>query len=287
MIKDYYTLTKPGIIYGNALTMIAGFFLASEGVLEWRLLLLTLIGLSLIIAAGCVFNNYIDRDIDAHMERTKTRALVVGTISHTYALVYGAILASLGVIILFVFTNLVTVSVSLIGLFVYIVVYSLWLKRTSIHSALIGGISGAVPPVVGYCAVSGSIDVGAILLFCILVLWQLPHSYAIAIYRLSDYKSAGIPVLPVVKGVTATKFQMVVYAILFVIATDLLYAFDYVGIYYLCVMTLFGIYFISITYSGLRIEAGDDTIWAKKVFRFSIIILLVWCLSIVLERVLL
>ena len=209
MIKDYYTLTKPGIIYGNAITVIAGFFLASSSVLEWRLLPLILIGISLIIASGCVFNNYIDRDIDSLMERTKKRALVVGSIPSLYALVYGAVLGLLGTGVLLFFTNYTTVLVALAGLFVYVVVYSLWLKRTSVHSALIGGISGAIPPVVGYVAVSGTLDIGALLLFSILVLWQMPHSFAIAIYRLGDYQAAHIPVLPVMRGVSITKLQII------------------------------------------------------------------------------
>lgn len=287
MIKDYYTLTKPGIIYGNAITVIAGFFLASSSVLEWRLLPLILIGISLIIASGCVFNNYIDRDIDSLMERTKKRALVVGSIPSLYALVYGAVLGLLGTGVLLFFTNYTTVLVALAGLFVYVVVYSLWLKRTSVHSALIGGISGAIPPVVGYVAVSGTLDIGALLLFSILVLWQMPHSFAIAIYRLGDYQAAHIPVLPVMRGVSITKLQIIIYTILFVIATCLLFVFGYVGQLYLYSMLLLGALWIRIAVLGLYTDATHDTTWAKKVFRFSIIVLLVWCLVIIVERLLL
>lgn len=287
MIKDYYTLTKPGIIYGNAVTVIAGFFLASSSVLEWKLLPLVLIGISLIIASGCVFNNYIDRDIDSLMERTKKRALVVGSIPSLYALVYGAVLGLLGTGVLLFFTNYTTVLVALTGLFVYVVVYSLWLKRTSVHSALIGGISGAIPPVVGYVAVSGTLDIGAILLFSILVLWQMPHSFAIAIYRLGDYQAAHIPVLPVMRGVTITKLQIIIYTILFVIATCLLFVFGYVGQLYLYTMLLLGALWIRIAVLGLYTDATHDTTWAKKVFRFSIIVLTVWCLVIIVERLLL
>jgi protoheme IX farnesyltransferase len=284
MIKDYYTLTKPGIIYGNAITVIAGFFLASHAGIDWKLLVLVLIGLSLIIASGCVFNNYIDRDIDALMERTKKRALVRRTIPLNNALIFGVVLGALGIWILAAYTNKVTLIVSLIGLFVYVVIYSMWLKRSSIHSALIGGISGAVPPVVGYVAVSGTIDVGAIILFSILVLWQMPHSFAIAIYRLGDYSSAHIPVLPVVRGIRATKIQIAVYTVLFVIATLMLFVFGYSGKLYVILMSIVGVVWIWIAGKGLTTRSTDDRTWAKKLFMFSIITLLVWCLVIMVEH---
>jgi protoheme IX farnesyltransferase len=239
-----------------------------------------------VIASGCVFNNYIDRDIDVLMERTKKRALVTGSIPPTYALLYGAILALLGIGVLTFFTNSITVLVSILGLFVYVIIYSLWLKRTSVHSALIGGISGAVPPVVGYLAVSGTIDTGAVLLFIVLALWQMPHSFAIAIYRLNDYTAARIPVLPVLRGVRTTKLQIVVYTVLFVIATCLLFVFGYVGAWYLYLMIAFGGYWVRVALQGVYSKGSNDKAWAKKVFMVSIIVLLVWCLAITLERLL-
>lgn len=258
--------------------------MASHAGIDWKLLVLVLIGLSLIIASGCVFNNYIDRDIDALMERTKKRALVRRTIPLNNALIFGVVLGALGIWILAAYTNKVTLIVSLIGLFVYVVIYSMWLKRSSIHSALIGGISGAVPPVVGYVAVSGTIDVGAIILFSILVLWQMPHSFAIAIYRLGDYSSAHIPVLPVVRGIRATKIQIAVYTVLFVIATLMLFVFGYSGKLYVILMSIVGVVWIWIAGKGLTTRSTDDRTWAKKLFMFSIITLLVWCLVIMVEH---
>lgn len=284
MIKDYYTVTKPGIMYGNAITVVAGFFLASSGAIDWGLLILVLLGISFIIASGCVYNNYIDRDIDRFMERTKNRAIVVGSIKPMHALMYGTVLGFVGSGILFLFTNYITALVALVGLFVYVVVYSLWLKRTSIHSALIGGISGAVPPVVGYVAVRGTLDMGAVLLFVILALWQMPHSFAIAIYRLGDYQAASIPVLPSIRGVRTTKIQIVVYTILFVVATSLLFFFGYVGQVYLYSTALLGILWIGITIRGVYRDTKNDRIWAKKVFMFSIIVLLGWSLAIIVDR---
>lgn len=276
MIKDYYSIVKPGIIYGNALTLVAGFMLASQGSVKVGLLLLTLIGLSCVIGSGCVFNNYIDRDIDALMERTKGRVMVKGSLSPSYALVYGTVLGVVGFCILVLFTNRVTVIVSMIGFFVYVGIYSMWLKRSSTHSSIVGSISGAVPPVVGYLAVTGSFDRGALLLFFILALWQMPHSLAIAIYRLRDYQAASIPVLPVRKGIYRTKVQILVYTILFVIFTGLLYVYGYAGKLYLFIMIVLGTLWVLFALKGFFISADEDKLWARSVFLFSLIILTVF-----------
>ncbi len=278
MIKDYYQLTKPGIISGNAITVVAGFLLASGKNIDLWLMLATLAGLSLVVASGCVMNNYIDRDIDGLMERTKTRALVMGTISPRNALVFGKVLAILGLLILYFYTNLLAVLAAILGLFVYVVVYSRWLKRTSTHGTIVGSISGAMPPVVGYLAVSGSIDLGAVILFFILALWQMPHSFAIAIYRLEDYKKAGIPVLPVKKGIQITKLQTLIYVALFVMALFALPVFGYAGYAYFLVMIVFGFGWLSLSASGFY--SANDKIWARRMFVYSIIILLIFSIAI-------
>ncbi|MEK7148738.1 MAG: heme o synthase [Patescibacteria group bacterium] len=281
MIKDYYSITKPGIIYGNAITVAAGFALASRGNIDWFILLATLIGLSLVVASGCVLNNYFDRDIDGLMERTKNRALVNGSVTPRNALIFGKILAIAGLSILAFYTNLLTVAVSVVGLFVYVVLYSMWLKRTSVHGTIVGSISGAVPPVVGYLAVSNNIDAGAIILFFILAIWQMPHSFAIAIYRLEDYAKAGIPVLPVKKGIATTKIQMLIYVALFVMATFSLAVFGYAGYAYLLVMALLGFVWLALGVKGFY--ATDNKLWARNMFIYSIIILVAFCIIIAVE----
>jgi heme o synthase len=286
MLKNYYIITKPGILYGNLISIIAGFFLASSNPIQLGLLVITIFGLTCVIASGCVLNNIFDRDIDAKMERTKNRTLVKGLIPVSSAFAYACILGVLGVLILFFFTNVATTVAALIGLFFYVVVYTLLLKRTSIHSALIGGVSGAIPPVVGYLAVRGSVDIGVVVLFFILVLWQMPHSFAIALYRMSDYKLANIPVLPLVRGVYVTKIQIALYSIAFVFVTLLLYVYGYTGILYVVLMSSLGVIFIAQAVKGVIDKKVDNHVWAKSIFSFSIIILLVWCFAIVLERLL-
>ncbi len=183
MLKKYYYLTKPGIIYGNALTVVAGFLLASKGNVNLLTLVTTVIGVSLVIGSGCVFNNYIDRDIDRVMSRTEKRALVLGHIPTINAMVFGAVLGVVGFALLGIFSSNLVVLIGLIGYIDYIVLYGIS-KRKSVHGTLIGSVSGATPIVAGYCAVTGRIDSAAIILFFVLATWQMPLFYAIAMYRI-------------------------------------------------------------------------------------------------------
>lgn len=264
------------------ITVVAGFLLASRGNIDWWLLVATLVGLSLVVASGCVFNNYIDRDIDALMERTKERVLVRRTITPRSALIYGSVLAVLGLGALVFYTNPLTTAMAVLGLFVYVIVYSLWLKRISTHSTIVGSISGAMPPVVGYLAVTGSIDLGAVILFFILALWQMPHSFAIAIYRLEDYIKAGIPVLPVKRGILITKMQTLVYVALFVMATFALPVFGYAGYEYFLLMVILGIGWLGLSVSGFY--SKNNIFWARNMFVYSIAILVAFSVMIAIER---
>lgn len=282
MIKKFISITKPGIIFGNLITVAGGFGLASQGKYNLSLFLATLIGISLIIAAGCVFNNVIDRDIDSLMERTKNRVMVKGHLSAKVALFYGFILSLLGVFFLYHWANLLTVIVALIGLFFYVVVYSLWFKRNSIYGTLIGSISGSIPPVVGYCAVSNKFDLGALILFALLSVWQMPHSYAIAIFRFNDYSSAGIPVLPVKKGIQVAKRNMLLYVVVFAIVSSLLSFCGYTGKYYLIVALAVGLWWVRLAASGFRAKSNDVS-WARKMFGFSIIAIMLLSLMMALN----
>jgi protoheme IX farnesyltransferase len=204
--------------------------------------------------------------------------MALGRISPRSALLYASVLGLVGLSILYFYANLLAVAASLLGLFVYVVVYSLWLKRTSTHGTIVGSISGAMPPVVGYLAVTGNIDLGAVILFLILALWQMPHSFAIALYRLDDYTKAGIPVLPVKKGITATKIQMVIYIALFVMATFALAVFGYAGYGYLAVMTVFGFGWLGLCTKGFY--TTEDKLWARNMFIYSIVILVIFSIMI-------
>lgn len=277
MIKTYYLLTKPGIIMGNLITTVAGFALASKGQIDLWLFLATLIGLGGIIASACVFNNYIDRETDKKMARTKNRALVKGTVSIQSALLFAIALGLTGVAILAIYTNLLAVLVALVGFFIYVVLYSLWKYRSN-YATLVGSISGAIPPVVGYCAVSNRFDMGAALLFIILVLWQMPHFFSIAMYRLNDYANAAIPVLPVLKGNYVTKVHTLLYIIAFAIATLLLIAFGYTGYAYLISALILSGAWLWLSIKGFK--AKNDQVWARQMFRLSLVIITILCIML-------
>lgn len=283
-LRTYYWLTKPGIIYGNLVAAAAGFLLASAGVIRVDLFLSAMFGLGFIIASACVLNNYIDRDIDEKMVRTKKRALVTGTISGKNALMYAVVLNGIGVSLLTFYTNLLTVFVALLGFFFYVVVYGIY-KRQSVWGTVVGSISGAVPPVVGYLAVTNRFDTAALILFLILVFWQMPHFYAIAMYRLKDYKAASIPVLPVVEGMHITKIYILFYIAAFIIASSMLTVTGYTGYIYLLVVGLLGLMWLGLGIQGFK--TTNNAAWARKMFSFSLLVLLGLCAMLSVDALLL
>ena len=282
MFKIYYSLTKPGIIYGNLITVAAGFILGTKSHLDIPLLAETLIGISLVIASGCVLNNIIDRDIDALMERTRGRALVKGLVPVVHAYVFALVLGSLGSWTLGYFTNALALSTALFGLFAYVFIYSLWSKRNSVHGTLLGSISGAIPPVVGYVAVTGNFDLGAAILFLILTLWQMPHSYGVAMYRLLDYANAHIPVLPVKKGSQATKRHILVYVVLFTLSLFSLYFFNYAGRVFLSIMMPLALWWLILALRSFSLK--DDKRFGRIIFLHSIIIIVFFAVALVLDH---
>jgi len=283
-IKLYYSLTKPRVTYGNAITAVAGFLLASKGNVDGWLFLALTVGMTLVIAAACVLNNYLDQDIDAKMSRTKTRALVQGALPGRNAVIFSIVLGIVGTLILLLFTNLLTAIIGVLGFVVYVVFYGMLSKRLSIHGTLVGSISGAAPILGGYTAVAGTIDMGAILVFLILFLWQMPEFYSIAVYRRDEYKAAGVPVMSVIKGKKNTIIQIFIYTILFVIATILLYVYGFTGYSYLVVMGILGLYWIWLGARGLT--AKDSDAWARKMFHFSLVMLLVFSFMISVDSLL-
>jgi protoheme IX farnesyltransferase len=276
-VINYYLLTKPGIILGNLITVAAGFLLASNGNVDLWLFFATLIGLAFIIASACVFNNYINRQVDKKMERTKNRVLVTGLISGRNAIVFGICLGIIGNLILLLYTNLLTVMVAGVGFFVYVILYSFWKCRT-IYGTAIGSIAGATPPVVGYCAVSNHFDLGALILFMIMILWQMPHFFAIALYHLDDYVTAEIPVLPVIKGILRTKIHMMIYILGFVLTTSMLTFFNYTGYVYLIVTTGIGLMWLGFCLKGFK--SNNDQLWGQHMFRLSLVMIIATCFVI-------
>jgi protoheme IX farnesyltransferase len=266
--KDFYRLAKPGIIYSNAMTAFGGFWVASHWHVDPWKLLFTMIGTALVIASGCVLNNYLDREMDSKMARTQKRALPSGKMSANVVLWYGIILGIIGVSTLYFLVNPLATLLGIIGLFVYVWIYTAWFKRTSVWSTFVGSFSGAMPPIIGYCAVTGTMDMGAWILFGILFLWQPPHFWALGIRRMEEYRAAGFPLLPVVRGTYVTKNSMLRYVVLLVPVTVMLNLYGYVGQIYLFATTAMGLIWVLMSVRGFK--AQDEEKWAKGMFIYSI-----------------
>jgi len=251
------------------------------------LLLATVAGIALVMASGCVFNNYIDRDIDVKMERTKHRALVKAHVSGRAALVFGTVLGVIGFLLLIFCTNLFATLAATTGFIFYVCAYSMWGKRNSVYGTFIGAIAGATPPVVGYAAASGRIDVAAAILFLIMLAWQMPHFFAIAIRREDDYTAAGIPVMPVKNGLRRTKFSMLIYIIEFMLAASLLFMFGYAGVAYLIIALAAGLIWLLLALRGFWVRGSEaaDKKWARQMFFLSLIVMMVLFITIAVSAV--
>jgi heme o synthase len=271
-------LVKPGIVRGNAVSTIAGFFLASslEKTFKPDLLLGVLVGSSLVIACGCVINNLLDRGIDARMDRTKKRALVTKEISVRSAIFFASLLGLVGFLTLAMFVNATTVYVGALGLFFYLVPYS-YFKRRSSFGTVVGSVSGSTPIVAGYTAIAGVVDAGGVLLFLCMAAWQMPHFYSIALYRRKDYANARIPVLPVEKGVVITKFYVRAYIIAFAFSCVLLTLLGYTGYAFAAIMLVIAAWWLL---RGKDLDGQSSEKWGKRMFLSSLLVLLLFCTAV-------
>ncbi|WEG15008.1 heme o synthase [Pullulanibacillus sp. KACC 23026] len=267
---DVIGIIKSGIVISNLITTFAGLWLALKYTNQsfydniWKVLAV-MAGSALVIAGGCALNNYIDRDIDQLMERTKERPSATGQLSSHQVLWVGIIFSAIGLLAL-LFVNYMAAIIGLIGLFVYIFVYTWWLKRTHSINTVIGGISGAMPPLIGWAAFDPGLH-GTIpwVLFLVMFLWQPPHFLALAMKRVEEYRKAGIPMLPVVAGFEFTKRQMIVYVVVLLPVSLFLYQ---LGPFYLVVAGLLGAGWIGLGIAGFFIK--DIMKWSKWMFVYSL-----------------
>ncbi|MDC0611992.1 heme o synthase [Vibrio sp.] len=273
MLKGYLSIAKPGIIVGNLISTAAGFFLAAKSEPASALLLFyTLVGVALVIGSGCVINNIFDRDIDSRMARTQNRSLVIGDINVDHAFIYALVLLLGGTAILYQATNPLSAVIVLLGYVFYVFFYTMWYKRTSVYGTLVGSISGAVPPLVGYLAVTNYISLEAVILFLLFCIWQMPHSYAIAMFRMKDYANANIPVLPLVDGIEKARKHMMAYVVLFNLLALALYVFGNTGYEYLAVAAAVCFMWTRVTFRSMNEDNLVD--WSKSVFKTSLIVVM-------------
>ncbi|HWT39835.1 MAG TPA: heme o synthase [Dongiaceae bacterium] len=273
--RSYFQLIKPGITLSNTMTGVAGFLLAAS-VVPFRFLPLVGAtgGIALVIASACVANNVLDRDIDKRMKRTAKRDVARGAIGAKKALVFSALLGFAGFAFLAYLTNTLTFMLGLLAYVWYVVIYGVT-KRTTPLSTIIGAVAGALPPMAGYTALTGRIDAAAVILFLILFFWQLPHFYAIAMFRKNDYAAAKIPVWSVKYGLKSTKVQIFWSVVVYALIAPLLTVYSYTGIIYAVVSSALSIYWV---YKGITLyKKVDDEKWAKTMFGVSLLVLLGMC----------
>lgn len=267
--KDFLALIKIGIVNSNLITTFTGMWLAFQFtdkhfLQSLDIVFLTLIGTALILAGSCTLNNYIDRDIDPLMERTKDRPSVNGKMSGSKVLTIGLTFVTLGTILLFL-TSITAGIIGIIGIVSYVFLYSMWTKRLYVSNTIVGSISGAVPPLIGWAAVEPSLGVMPWMLFLLMFIWQPPHFYALAMRRVEEYRAAGIPMLPVVKGFAATKRSMFAWvACLLPIPFFMLS----LGLPFVILATILNIGWVILAIAGFKMK--DDIKWANYMFVYSI-----------------
>ncbi|MEH2414865.1 heme o synthase [Nostoc sp.] len=282
VIQSYYQLTKPRIIPLLLITTAGSMWIAAKGEVDPLLLLVTLTGGTLAAASAQTINCVYDRDIDYDMERTRHRPIPSGKVQPRDALIFAIALATISFTLLAVFANLLAALLAFCGIVFYILVYTHWLKRHSTQNIVIGGAAGAIPALVGWAAVTGTLSWSAWLIFAIVFLWTPPHFWALALMIRDDYAKVGIPMLPVIEGDTATVKQIWYYTLVTVVATGLLvYPLGASGILYAAIAVILGGLFIHKSWRLL--QNPEDRAVAKELFLFSISYMMLLCLGMVVD----
>lgn len=266
VVRDYLVLTKPGVMVLLLVTTLCAMLVAAQGVPSLWTLFWTLVGGALASGGAGAINHYVDRDIDAIMTRTRRRPLPAGRVVPEYALLFGIVLSVLAVYVLTAFVNPVAAVLSLSGNLFYVFVYTIWLKRITPQNIVIGGAAGAVPPLVGWAAVTGQVSVPALLMFLLVFAWTPPHFWALALYKRGDYAAAGVPMLPAVRGEEETRRQILAYTVAMVLASLLFYPLGVLGVPYLVAAMVLGARFLWLV-ARLYRERSDQL--AKRVFLYS------------------
>lgn len=282
VVQSYYQLTKPRIILLLLITTAAGMWLAAKGEVDPLLLLVTLTGGALASGSANTINCLYDRDIDYIMERTRWRPLPSGRVKPVDALIFAIALAIASFTLLTVFANLLTALLALSGIVFYVLIYTHWLKRHSVQNIVIGGAAGAIPPLVGWAAVTGDLSWSAWLLFAIIFLWTPPHFWALAMMIRDEYKEVGVPMLPVIEGDEITAQQIWIYSLILVPSTLLLvYPLHTSGFVYAAIALILGGIFLQKAWQLLQSPSERNT--ARSLFKYSILYLMLLCAGMVVD----
>jgi len=282
LLSAYVSTAKPGIVGLTLVAALTGIYFGNEGVMpHWAVIFWTFLTLGLATAGSCMLNNVYDRDIDRIMKRTSGRAMAQDEIPAAHALVVGLVL-SIGSLALMAYTvNPLTALVTTVGVVGYVVVYTMMTKRTTPWANQLGGIAGAVPPMVGYAAVTGELGAAAWILFAIMVVWQQPHALSLALKYREDYARANVPVIPVACGVQATKIRIALYCVLLMPVATLPYFFDMAGIFYLATSIVLSAVFLFMAVRFLLSDRDCD----MRVFAFSLVYFILLFGTLVIDSI--
>ena len=281
--RDYLALTKPGVVVLLMVTAVAGMFLATEpaGMVPPDILIPAFIGMSLAMMASAAINQIMDQKIDAIMARTLNRPIVTGRINTRKAIIFAVCLSLLSMALLYVLVNPLTAYLTLFGFVGYAFFYTLYLKRATPQNIVIGGLAGAIPPLLGWTAVTNEVHPYALLLVLIIFVWTPPHFWALAIHRADEYAKAQIPMLPVTHGIPFTRKSVLYYTVLLVICTLLPYLTGMSGLIYLLAAVILGGVFLV---HALRLRFSDDPTLPMKTFGYSITYLFVLFAALLLDH---
>jgi heme o synthase len=281
--RDYLELTKPKVSLLIVFTAIVGMVLASPGMVPLPALIFGTLGIALASGSAAAFNHVLDRRIDEQMARTRRRPLPTGHLSRPHALIFASLLGTASMAILWPTVGRLTAILTFLSLIGYAVVYTLYLKRATPQNIVIGGAAGAAPPVLGWAAVTNTIDTNALLLFLIIFTWTPPHFWALAIARRDDYAKVGIPMLPVTHGIPFTRLQIVRYTILLGLSTILPVLTRMSGLIYLAAAVVLNARFLYFVIK-LNRETGERPQLPMQTFKFSITYLMLLFAALILDH---
>jgi len=279
--RDYYELCKPRVVLLMLLTAVIGMFMATPGMVPWQVLLFGNLGIALCASSAAAVNHLVDRRIDLLMARTHDRPIAQGRIDTMHAIAFALLLGVAGMAMLILLINQLTAWLTLISLLGYAVVYTMWLKRATPQNIVIGGLAGAAPPLLGWTAVTGSIDGHGLLLVLIIFAWTPPHFWALAVHRRDDYAKADIPMLPVTHGIRYTKIHTLLYTLILFAVALMPYATHMSGPLYLLGAVVLGIGFL---YWAVSMLIGKNPNAAMQTFRYSIIYLMALFMIMLLDH---
>ena len=282
ILRSYYHLCKPNVVFMMLITSLIGSLLATNGSnFNPLLILISLIGIGLCAASAAAINQVVDQKVDANMSRTSERPIPQGEISSSKVISFAIVIGLIGYAILYIYVNVLTAYLTIASLIGYAIIYTVFLKRATPQNIVIGGLAGAAPPLLGWSSITGSIDPNALLLVLIIFAWTPPHFWALAIHRKDEYAKENIPMLPVTHGISFTKLQIILYTIIMLLVSLFPYFVMMSGAFYLVSALVLGLIFLWYAFS---LYVDDSNSLAMPTFQYSIYYIFLIFLALLIDH---